>query len=387
MILNRQLGIIAAIGTAGRFVRIAAALSCTATLLACGGGAADTTVPAPNAGIVAYVASATSGTVSLHDVDANGVLVGAARAAAASGSSPQAFALHPSGKFLYVANFLSFDLSAFKIDAKDATLSAVQAPVSTGDGFFPSALAAHPSGRFAYVATVQNNLVPARITPYPIDPASGALGSPRAGAFAGVAPSSIAVTPSGAFAYATDPDRGAVWGFAIDGTTGDIRNLDSTAPVATGASPAAVAVDAAGRYAYVVNQGSGVVAAYAIDAAAGTLTPISQSITALEPQAIAIDPSNRFVYVANSGSNSVSMYRIAASGGLAPLGSPVPAGKRPLAIAVDPTGRFVLTVNARSSDISAFAIDPSTGVLLAAGATGPTGAVPLAIAIRAPAIR
>ncbi|MGO9038589.1 MAG: beta-propeller fold lactonase family protein, partial [Steroidobacteraceae bacterium] len=61
-------------------------------------------------------------------------------------------------------------------------------------------------------------------------------------------------------------------------------------PFAAGTQPASVAVDPTGMFAYVANAGSDTVSVYAIDATTGELSPIGGSpfVTGTSPAAIAI---------------------------------------------------------------------------------------------------
>ena len=79
-------------------------------------------------------------------------------------------AVEPSGKFAYVPNFGSNNISAYTIDATSGALTPVTgSPFSAGRG--PYAVAVDPSGKFAYVANLDSNNVSA----YTINAASGAL--------------------------------------------------------------------------------------------------------------------------------------------------------------------------------------------------------------------
>src|SRR6266702_4301554 len=103
----------------------------------------------------------------------------------------------PSGKFAYVANYHSANISAFTIDAATGALTAVAgSPFAAGTN--PFSIAVDPSGKFAYVANQNSNNVSA----FTIDATTGALtavaGSPFA---AGTSPDSVAVAPSGKFLY------------------------------------------------------------------------------------------------------------------------------------------------------------------------------------------
>jgi DNA-binding beta-propeller fold protein YncE len=90
--------------------------------------------------------------------------------------------------------------------------------------------------------------------------------------------------------------------------------------VGTGSRPYTVAVDPSGRYAYVPNNASGNISQFAIGPTGG-LTPmaIPTVVTGSLSTSIAVDAGGHFVYVTNSGGDAISQYKIGASGGLIPM--------------------------------------------------------------------
>ena len=78
--------------------------------------------------------------------------------------------IEPSGKFAYVANLGSGNVSAYAIDATSGALKKVKgSPFAAGTK--PVIMAVDPSGKFAYVPNVGSN----NISAYTIDATSGAL--------------------------------------------------------------------------------------------------------------------------------------------------------------------------------------------------------------------
>jgi streptogramin lyase len=138
-------------------------------------------------------------------------------------------------------------------------------PFAAGGG--PFSVAVDPSGKFAYVANINSNNVSA----YTIDSTTGALSQLSNSPFtAGSGPASVAVDPSGKFAYVANLFAGSVSAYTIDSTTGALSQL-SNSPFAAGSNPASVAVDPSGKFAYVANAGGGV-SAYTINSTTGALT-------------------------------------------------------------------------------------------------------------------
>jgi 6-phosphogluconolactonase (cycloisomerase 2 family) len=231
-------------------------------------------------------------------------------------------------------------------------------------------LAIDPAGKFVYVINVSSN----DISAYAVNARSGALtqvaGSPFAG---GPAPFGVAIDPKGKFLYVPDVDGTYVSGFAINASTGALAEVPGS-PFYSGDYPNKVAID--GSFVYVTNSISGDVSAYVIDAKTGALTQVQGSpfATGLYPVGIAIDPSGAFVYVTNytEGShNDISAYAVnEGTGALTQLqGSPFEAGEFPNGIAIDPTGEFAYIADSGFANnhargrLSAFAINASSGAL------------------------
>jgi len=240
---------------------------------------------------------------------------------------------------------------------------------SIGVGPVSVAVAADPSGKFGkfvYVANANSN----NVSMYTIDATTGALTSTGTIA-AGTSPSSVAVDPSGKFAYVANSFSSSVSMYTIDATTGA---LTSTGTIAAGTSPSSVAVDPSGKFAYVANSFSSSVSMYTIDATTGVLTSIGATGAGDYPESVAVDPSGKFAYVANFGDHlagipgSVSTFRINADGSLTSTGTIAEPYEGTASVAVHPSGKFAYVARARFSfTISTYTIDATTGALTSTG--------------------
>jgi 6-phosphogluconolactonase len=126
------------------------------------------------------------------------------------------------------------------------------------------------------------------------------------------------VDPAGNFVYvatqnATPGSAGSVSTYTINAATGALTSMGT---IAAGTDPVSVAVDPSGNFAYVPNFASNDVSMYTINSTSGALTLIGMIAAGLSPTSIAIHPSGKFAYVTNSGSNDVSMYSIGSTGTL-----------------------------------------------------------------------
>jgi 6-phosphogluconolactonase (cycloisomerase 2 family) len=280
-------------------------------------------------------------------------------------ASPYSVAADPAGEFAFVASLAGpfppchGNVSAFSIDRATGVLTLV-AGSPFPDGVQPVSVAVHPTGKFAYAG----DEISGGLSAYSIDSTTGALSAILGPPLPAFGISSVVVDPTGRFLYVAGGS--AVEGFRIDPSTGALA-LISSFPAGFGAH--SVAVDPTGKFAYVANL-SGSVSGYIIDATTGALTPVAGSpfTAALSAFSVAVDPSAKFVYVANANpSNSVSAYRVNPSTGvLTPVaGSPFPTeGGCAVSVKVDSSGKFVYVATlCDSNGISAYTLDPSTGAL------------------------
>jgi len=314
---------------------------------------------------------------------------------------PQSIAVDPAGKFAYVASegcdFEGY-VSMYTINPTTGALASIGPPVPSNDDFTDS-VTVDPSGKFAYVASSGDaETSDGSVAIYTINATTGALTSPTGGLIGtGVNGTpeffnSMTFDPSGKFAYAAEggafPAGGfgsssSVSMFTVNSTTGALTSIGT---IAAGAGPDSVAVDPSGMFAYVPNFGSNDVSMYTIDTTTGALASIGTGTIAAgtSPDSVAVDPAGKFAYVTNFGSNDVSMYTIdATTGALASIGT-IAAGTDPFSVAVDPAGKFAYvantTVNDTDGSVSMYTIDATTGVLTPTG-TIATELSPTSIAI------
>jgi len=354
-------------------------ISDTLTFTIATGAVNPSSVAVDPTGKFAYVANSGTNNVSMYTINGTtGALTFTGRVPA--GIGPASVAVHPSGKFAYVANESNFDslagnVSMYTIDSTTGALTSIGSPVAADFG--AHSVVVDPLGKFAYVANDGiYQETGGSLSTYTINSTTGALTS--TGTIAGscgfadsvCAPFSVAVDPSGKFAYVANEGGFAptiVSMFIIDATTGALTSIGA---VAAGGRAVSVAVDPTGKFAYVTNSGSNNVSMYTINAGTGGLTSIGTIAAGTDPVSVAVDPTGKFAYVTNSGSNNVSMYTInATTGTLTSIGT-IAAGTGPDSVAVDPTGKFAYVTNSGSNNVSMYSIDAATGALTLIGTIG-----------------
>ena len=163
-----------------------------------------------------------------------------------AGDHPAGVAVAPSGKFAFVASGGSGDLGghggggavsqnsgvwAFSIDPATGTLTEIG---SVAIGGTPFRITVHPTGKFVYVT----NLMSGNISAFSID-ALGALTSIGTPFPTVDRPWSITMDPSGRFVYVTSFESSTISGYSIDANTGILAEMDGS-PLSTPILPASI---------------------------------------------------------------------------------------------------------------------------------------------------
>jgi 6-phosphogluconolactonase (cycloisomerase 2 family) len=233
-------------------------------------------------------------------------------------------------KFAYVANTGENTISGYTMNQNTGALTA-GTPVASGQS--PAAVTVDPSGRFAYTA----NAGEGTISVYTINQTTGALtaGTPViSGSGPNSTPHSVTVDPLGRFAYTANAGEGTISVYTINQTTGA---LTAGTPAVSGSgrnsTPYSVTVDPSGRYAYSANNGDGTISVYTINQTTGALTAgtpvVSGSGPNSTPYSVTVDPSGRFAYAANAVDGTISVYNINQTTGVLTAGTLVASGLSP----------------------------------------------------------
>jgi 6-phosphogluconolactonase len=182
----------------------------------------------------------------------------------------------PTPKFAYVANSSDNTISAYTINNSTGALSAVAgSPFAAGES--PGSVTVDPSGRFVFVANFTGGLYGGAVSAYTINSSTGALrevaGSPLGDEIGSI---SVAVDPSGVFAYVANWSESNVSAYTINRSTGTLSAVAGS-PFAAGNGPISVTVDPLGRFAYVTNSADNTVSAYTINRSTGALRAVAGS--------------------------------------------------------------------------------------------------------------
>ena len=277
-------------------------------------------------------------------------------------------------------------------------------------GALPAHISVHPSGRFVFVA----NYGGGNVAVFPVRP-DGSLGDPtdirpsvgprhRAhavddppGQFAvsdhdGPHVHMVESDPSGQFVIANDAglDLTLVWRFDAQGG----RLLPAEVPVvaaASGAAPRHFVFHPNGRILYNLHEHDAKIAVYDYDAAKGGLKS-KQLVSALPPKfkgsnlssEIVITADGRFLYVSNRLHSAIAAFAVANDGQLRMISEFWAHADSPRCLTLAPGGEFLYSCNQRSDSVTSFRINSSSGALQFTGRYEPVGSPAFMLMLKAP---
>jgi len=320
------------------------------------------------------------------------------------GTSPSCLARNAAGTRLYSANETDRvgkdkegTVSAFAVDRADGKLTLLNTVRSGGAG--PTYVSLHPSGRFLFVANYFGGTV--AVLPVSDD---GKLGDPTdvktdAGK---VGPAKAVNAPPGSFAFSghdrthahmIQADPGGRFVLHVDLGLDRIFSwkFDEKAGALTANDPPAVALPAGdgprhthfhpnGKWLYSVQEEGSTVVLFDYDADRGRLAA-RQTVSTLPPtfagsnfcSEILVSADGRFVYVGNRLHDSIGIFAVGPAGALSYVGEEWTRGNYPRSFTFDPTGRFLYCCNQRADNVTVFRADAKTGGLAFTGHYVPVG--------------
>src|ERR1019366_2092547 len=334
--------------------------------VSCGSGK----LPAFQSGQTAYVTLPTTNSVlMLHINGLTGAIPTGSQTPQVSGTAPHGLALLPH-KFLYVANTQANTIAIYKI-ASDGTLSLSSTPTPDG-GTGPDNVTIDSSGKYLFVT----NSFSANVSVFSIDSGSGALTPvPDSPFYANDSPGEILILPGTNFVYVTNSRIGTVTAFSFSSSTGVLTPVPGS-PFVSGPGASGLAVSNSGQYLYVANStalnpGSnavGNISGYNIDSTSGTLTRLAgspfTSAVGSGPSTLVAEPTGRFIFATTPGSAySIWCFTLDPLTGhiAATPGSPFSVAGGGLFVLVDSIGSFLYIGSQSANGIEAYIYDQNNG--------------------------
>ena len=319
-------------------------------------------------------------------------------------SNPSWLAVDRTGKYLYAANETatfagsrSGSVTAFAINAATKHLKLLNTVSSQGAG--PAHLSVHPSGKYVFVANYAGGSI-AVIAVRPDGELGDATdikkdeGEPGSTHATSAPPGSFAISghehphahmiepdPSGRFVLSTDLALDKIFVWRFDEKAGKLSpNEPSSVTLPSGDGPRHLVFHPNGKWMYCLGEESSTIVAFDYDGSNGRLKQI-QSLSTL-PKGFAgtnftsevhVSKDGRFVYVANRLHDSIAWFSVDAAGTLTWVGETWTRGDYPRSFTIDPSGNFLYTCNQRSDAIAAFRVNQQTGELTFTGQYTPVG--------------
>jgi 6-phosphogluconolactonase (cycloisomerase 2 family) len=320
------------------------------------------------------------------------------------GTSPSCLALNVSGACLYstnetdrVSDHKEGTVSAFAINRANGKLKLLNTVRSGGAG--PTFLSVHPSGRFVLVANYFGGSV--AVLPIledgrldvatdikkdagKIGPTKATKAPPGSFAFSGhdrTHAHMIQTDPSGRFVLHADLGLDKIFVWKFDDHKGVLTpNKPADVSLPPGDGPRHFHFHTNGRWLYSIQEEGSTIVLLDYDAAKGRLVS-RQTISTLPSgfagtnfcSEILVSGDGRFVYAGNRLHDSIAIFSIGPDGMLTIVGDEWTRGSYPRSFNFDPTGRFLYCCNQRSDNIAVFQVDRKTGGLKFTGHYTPVG--------------
>jgi 6-phosphogluconolactonase (cycloisomerase 2 family) len=320
------------------------------------------------------------------------------------GTSPSCLVLNAAGTRLYSANETDRvgetkegTVTAFAIDRDSGQLAALNTVRSGGAG--PTYVSLHPSGRFLLVANYFGGSVAVlpilddgrlgepsdvKVDTGTVGPTRATNAPPGSFAFSGhdrTHAHMIQADPSGRFVLHVDLGLDLIYLWRFDDQKGLLTPSDPPSiALPPGDGPRHFHFHPNGRWFYSIQEEGSTVALFDYDPENGRLAH-RQTLSSLPPgyagsnfcSEIMVSADGRFVYAGNRLHDSIAVFSVGPDGTLSFVADEPTRGNYPRSFNVDPTGRFLYSCNQRADNLTTFRVDPKTGRLEFTGQYTPVG--------------
>src|SRR3954471_8338026 len=314
--------------------------------------------------------------------------------------SPTWMTLSADHKFLYAVNEIasygankSGSITAYAVDGASGALK--QLNVVDSGGSIPCYVSIHPSGKFLLVANYTGGSYSVtRIKPdgslgemtdnvKPQGPMSVYQAPDRpVGMFGSKVPHGshghmILADPSGQYVVGADAGRDQIFVWKLDTNTGKLNQVSVTKTI-PGFAPRHFAFSPDGKTLYQQGEQNSRLQVYAF--ADGKLTPKGPSVSTLPAgfqggnttSELLIDKAGKHLYGANRNHDSIATMAVQGDGSVKLMANTHTEGTIPRSLTIDPTGKFLYSLNQSASNVTTFRLGADgvpkfTGKFLALG--------------------
>jgi 6-phosphogluconolactonase (cycloisomerase 2 family) len=321
-----------------------------------------------------------------------------------TGTSPSSLVVNAAGTRLYSANETDRvgdgkegTVGAFSVDRADGKLKALNTVRSGGAG--PTFVSLHPSGKFLFVANYFGGSVAVlpilpdgrlgEATDVKVDagtpgPARAPSAPPGSFAFSGhdrTHAHMIQSDPAGRFVLHADLGLDAIFVWKFDAQKGVLTPGEPpSVALPPGDGPRHFHFHPNGRWFYSIQEEGSTVALFDYDAGRGRLA-LRQTVSTLPPgfagsnfcSEILVSPDGRFIYAGNRLHDSIGVLAVGADGTLTFVEDQPTRGNYPRSFNFDPSGQFLYCCNQRGDNVTVFRVDRKTGGLDFTGQYVPVG--------------
>lgn len=320
------------------------------------------------------------------------------------GNSPSCLVVSADGTRLYSANETDRvgdkkegTVSAFAVDPTTGKLQRLNSVGSGGAG--PTFVSIHPSGKYVLVANYFGGSV--AVLPViaggklgaasdiktdvgPVGPTRAANAPPGSYAFSGhdrTHAHMIQADPTGRYVLHVDLGLDKIFVWQFDGEKGVLKANDPPAMVfPPGDGPRHFDFHPNGKWLYSIQEEGSNLALLDYDAQTGRLK-LRQKMSTLPPSyagsnfcsEILVSSDGKYLYAGNRLHDSIGIFAIDEKGQLKHLGEEWTRGNYPRSFSIEPGGNYLYCCNQRADNVTCFRIDRKTGTLQFTGQYTPVG--------------
>jgi len=287
-----------------------------------------------------HVGPQKAGTVSAFAIDPNDGALKLLNTVSSGGAGPTYVSLHPSGDFLFVANYFGGSVAVLPILADGRLGEATDVKQDAGE-IGPTRATNAPPGSFAF------------------------SGHDRTHAHM------IQADPAGKFVLHVDLGLDKIFVWKFDPQTGRLTaNQPHAIALPPGDGPRHFHFHPNGEWFYSIQEEGSTIVLFDYDPHSGRLAA-RQTISTLPPEFIGsnfcseilVSADGKFVYAGNRLYDSIGIFAVGPTGELTWVGETWTRGDYPRSFGFDPTGEYLYSCNQRADNIAIFKVNRETGQL------------------------